>query len=76
MNQPSKAPTATGGPGLQRQVAGQDSAGRCGAGVFDGTPPGNLTQVCRRWGPRIPRGGLRPSGEALHGHLVSKTHTR
>jgi hypothetical protein len=31
------------------------SAGRCGAGVFDGTPPENLTQVSRSWEPRIPR---------------------
>src|SRR5258708_17688702 len=49
------------------KVAGQASACKCGAGAFDATPPENLTQVCRSWGPRNPtlRPGLRPEGVAL-----------
>ena len=40
-------------PVVPPEVAGQASACRCGAGTFDATPPENLTQVCRSWGPKI-----------------------
>ena len=49
-------------PVVPLKVAGQDSACRCGAGVFDGTPPENLTQVCRSWGPRNPSDGAASTG--------------
>jgi hypothetical protein len=55
-------------PVVPPKVAGQDSACKCGADVFDGTPPENLTQVCRSWGPRIasaPSGNVRPPGPVI-----------
>ena len=53
---PPAAPKSGRGmrPVVPPKVAGQDSACRCGAGGFDATPPENLTQVFRSWGPRIP----------------------
>jgi hypothetical protein len=54
---PPAAPKSGRGmrPVVPPKVAGQDSAWRCRAGAFDATPPENLTQVFRSWGPRIPR---------------------
>jgi hypothetical protein len=70
-------------PVVPPKVAGQDSACKCGAGVFDATPPENLTQVFRSWRPRIASTNKRQADlEALcqqieAGHLtpvVGKTY--
>ena len=51
-------------------MAGQDSACKCGAGAFDATPPENLTQVFRSWGPRIARSRALKVAEAQANRLL------